>query len=228
MSARRILVVGDGRMGRAVAEVAAARGHTVLGPVGRGAAPGAWPAADVAIEFTSPDSAERVVGALLAAGLPVVSGTTGWDEGLARVTAQAAAHGGTLVHAANFSVGVQLLLRGAAALAQAFSTQPAFDAAITETHHAAKRDAPSGTARLLQAAVRAADPARAYPITSLRLGAVPGTHDLCFDGPYEQILLRHEARDRRVFADGAVTAAERLVGRTGILSLPDLLFGPLA
>lgn len=228
MSTRRVLVIGNGKMGQAVADVAAARGHTVVGPFGRTALDGALPAADVAIEFTSPDSAEGVVRALLAARLPVVSGTTGWEEGLARVTAQAAATGGTFVHAANFSVGVQLLMRGATALAQAFSSQSAFDAAITETHHAAKRDAPSGTARLLQAAARAADPGRAYPITSVRLGAVPGTHELCFDGPFEQIVLRHEARDRRLFADGAVTAAERLIGRTGILSLPDLLFGPLA
>lgn len=228
MSARRVLVIGHGRMGAAVAEVAAARGHVVLGPFGRAALNDALPEADVAIEFTSPDSAERVVRTLLAARLPVVSGTTGWEEGLARVAAQAAATGGTLVHSANFSVGVQLLLRGAAALAQAFSGQPAFDAVITETHHTAKRDAPSGTARLLQAAVRAADAGRAYPITSIRLGAVPGTHELAFDGPFEQIVLRHEARDRRVFADGAVTAAERLIGRTGVVTLPDLLFGPLA
>jgi 4-hydroxy-tetrahydrodipicolinate reductase len=224
----RLLIVGAGRMGQAVAAEATAAGHVVLGPFGRGAVQAGTLenlGPDAAIEFTVPDAAEAVVTYLLERGIRVVSGTTGWDDGLARVRARVAAEGGTFLHAANFSVGVQLLLRGAEALAQAMRGQTAFEAAIVEEHHSAKLDAPSGTARLLQRTVEAADPARPVPITSIRVGRVPGTHTLVYDAAFERITLVHEARDRRLFAAGAVLAAERLAGRTGVLTFADVLFG---
>lgn len=226
----RLLVVGAGRMGQAIAEEARSRGHTVVGVLDRSASLTSLPndVADCAIEFTVPTAAESVCLQLVSHGLPVVSGTTGWSEGLERVQAAVRADGGAFVHSANYAIGVQLLLRGTAALAAAFAGQLGFDAVITETHHARKLDAPSGTARLLQDAARAQDATRSYPITSVRLGHVPGTHELQYDGAFEQITLRHEVRDRRIFAVGAVTAAERLTGRTGVVTFADLLFGEQA
>ena len=101
---------------------------------------------------------------------------------------------------------------------------PGFDAHITETHHAAKKDAPSGTAAGLER-LAATEWGRAIPITSIRTGSVPGTHEIVFDAPFEQIRLTHEARDRRVFADGALLAARWLIGRRGVFTMRDVLAG---
>jgi 4-hydroxy-tetrahydrodipicolinate reductase len=130
--------------------------------------------------------------------------------------------GGALIHAANFSLGVQLFARLASMAGMLMKAAPAFDAHIVESHHSAKKDAPSGTAAMLE---KQLSPAlgRAVPITSIRVGSVPGTHEIVFDGPFEQVTLTHTARDRRVFADGALTAAEWLRGRRGIFNLADVL-----
>ena len=130
-----------------------------------------------------------------------------------------------LLHAANFSVGVHLFLRAARDLAARFAGRPEFDAFIMEEHHAAKVDAPSGTARVLRERVREADAAREFPITSIRAGAVPGTHVLTYDGADEIIALTHVARNRRSFAAGALAAAEWLPGRTGVFDFEAMLFG---
>jgi len=140
------------------------------------------------------------------------------------VRAEVLAANGTLFWAANFSIGVyrftQLVERAAALL----TADEGFDAHLIDVHHAAKRDAPSGTALALVAAARAAG-GRSVPVTSVRTGAVPGTHELVFDAAYETITLRHEARDRRVFAAGAIVAAEWVVGRTGVFTMSDMLDG---
>jgi 4-hydroxy-tetrahydrodipicolinate reductase len=241
----RVLVIGEGKMGRAAAEVAALRGCIVVGLVGRkemarGVTAGV---ADVAVEFTSPESAAGNVLACLAVGLPVVSGTTGWDAQLQEVRARVAREGGALLHAPNFSVGVYVFRAIVAAAAGAVAnvseggnakggdaTESAavatsFAAQIIETHHEAKRDAPSGTARLL--ARTAEETLREnVGIVSVRLGHVPGTHEFVLDAPFEQIRLTHEARDRRVFADGAVAAARWLVGRRGVFTFDDFMQSP--
>ena len=123
----------------------------------------------------------------------------------------------------NFSVGVHLFARVIARAAQEFgAVAPTFDAHLVETHHAAKKDAPSGAARML--AARAAKGLGAPPpITSVRTGRVPGTHEFIFDAAFEQIRLTHEARDRRVFAAGALAAARWLVGKHGIFTMDDFL-----
>jgi 4-hydroxy-tetrahydrodipicolinate reductase len=227
----RLLIVGDGRMGRAVATLAAGRGHQVA-MVGREENVGGHglPAArvrghDVAIEFTRPDAAPANVERLIESGLPVVTGTTGWDAELPRITALVEARKGALLHAANFSVGVHLFLRAARALAGEFAGREGFDGFILEEHHAAKRDAPSGTARALQQRLRDADPSRPYPITSVRAGAIPGTHAVSLDGPFETVTLRHTARSRDGFAAGALAAAEWLPGHTGVYTFDAMLFG---
>jgi 4-hydroxy-tetrahydrodipicolinate reductase len=122
-------------------------------------------------------------------------------------------------------MGVHLFLRAAHDLACRFAGRPEFDAFILEEHHAAKLDAPSGTARELQARATAADTARPFPITSVRAGAIPGTHLVAYDGPYERVTLAHEARSREGFAAGALAAAEWLPGRRGVFTVEDMLFG---
>jgi 4-hydroxy-tetrahydrodipicolinate reductase len=158
------------------------------------------------------------------AGVPVVCGTTGWYDQLRVVTASVERYDGALLYAPNFSLGVAMFMRAVRALAEAARSAGGFDAHIVETHHAAKKDAPSGTALVVQ---REASEGlgREVPVTSIRTGFVPGTHTLVVDGQFEQIRVEHEARDRRVFADGALTAARWLVGRRGVFTMDDVLAG---
>lgn len=229
MSDLRVAVVGDGKMGRAVAELARERGYevtAVLGPAGNvngdAITRDRLGDSDVVIEFTEPSAAPTNIVAAVRAGYPVVTGTTGWAGDLERVTQTVADANGALVHAPNFSVGVNLFLALAEAAGRAMRRAPQLDAHIVETHHAAKKDAPSGTALALE---RAASDGlgRSIPITSVRTGHVPGTHELSFDGPFEQIRLTHTARDRRVFADGALYAAQWIRGRKGVFTMRDVL-----
>ena len=228
----RIVIVGDGKMGRAVAGLAEARGHTVHAMIGgadnaggRALTAERLTGVDVAVEFTQPDAVVANLERLIDAGVPVVTGTTGWREQLPRITARVEQRRGALLHAANFSLGVHLFLRAARDLARRFTGHPEFDAFILEEHHAAKLDAPSGTARELQGRASAADPARSFPITSVRAGATPGTHLVAYDGPYERVTLAHVARGREGFAAGALAAAEWLPGHRGVYTVEDMLFG---
>jgi 4-hydroxy-tetrahydrodipicolinate reductase len=225
---RRLLLIGDGKMGRTLATLAGEYGHDVVGMLGAAAnADGSAIAAyrgraDVAIEFTEPSSALANVRACLAARLPVVPVTTGWYASLPALEAEVTAQEGALFWAPNFSLGVALAIELARQAGHAFARQPHFDARLVETHHAAKKDAPSGTGAAMAAAA-AEGLGHEVPITSVRVGHVPGTHMLVFDGPFEQVTLTHEARDRRVFADGALRAAAWLAGRTGIFTMRDLV-----
>jgi 4-hydroxy-tetrahydrodipicolinate reductase len=227
----RLLIVGDGKMGRAVADLATGRGHepTIVGRKESTEGPGLTAeyirGHDVALEFTRPDAAPANLERLISAGIPVVTGTTGWDAELPRITALVKSHEGALLYAANFSIGVQLFLRAARALGAEFAGREGFDGFILEEHHAAKRDAPSGTARALRQRLRDVDPAREYPITSVRAGHIPGTHQVTFDGPFETVTLQHTARSRDGFAAGALAAAEWLPGRTGVYTFETMLFG---
>jgi 4-hydroxy-tetrahydrodipicolinate reductase len=228
----RLVIVGNGKMGRAVAALAEAKGHAIHAVVdaagnagGHGLTPERLRGADVAVEFTRAEAVVANLERLIEVGVPTVTGTTGWHADLVRVRELVARHGGALLHASNFALGVHLFLRAAHDLAQQFAGQPGFDAFILEEHHAAKLDAPSGTARELQARVTAADRARPVPITSVRAGATPGTHLVAYDGPYERITLTHEARSREGFAAGALAAAEWLPGRRGVFTVEDMLFG---
>ena len=227
----RLLIVGDGKMGRAVASLAAGRGHesTIVrreeNAEGQALTAERTRGYDVAIEFTRPDAAPANIERLIAAGIPVVTGTTGWDAELPRITALVEARKGALLHAANFSIGVQLFLRAARELGAEFAGREGFDGFILEEHHAAKRDAPSGTARVLRQRLREADPARQFPITSVRAGDIPGTHTVSLDGLYETVTLQHTARSRDGFAAGALAAAEWLPGRTGVFTFEAMLFG---
>jgi 4-hydroxy-tetrahydrodipicolinate reductase len=219
-----LALIGMGRMGRALAELAPGRGFEVVARIARGqpVARDSLNGAAVAIEFTTPDSAVANVLACAAAGCPVVVGTTGWYAELPAVRAEVERVGGAMLHAPNFSVGVAVFDRVVAEAARLFAAVESFDAHLVETHHSAKKDAPSGTAAALARTASAAS-GRPLPITSVRVGSVPGTHELVFDAPFEQVRLVHEARDRRVFAEGALTAARWLVGRRGVYTMQDVL-----
>ena len=220
----RLAIVGHGKMGRAIEQLAPERGFDVAvvieekTPITRDVLRGA----DVAVEFTEPGAAPANIRACVAAGCPVVVGTTGWYEQLGAVSEQVWLDRGAMLWAANFAVGVHLFTRVVAEAARLVAAAGSFDAHIVETHHAAKKDAPSGTAGLVERAARGGL-GRPVPITSIRVGHVPGTHELVLDAPFEQITLTHLARDRRVFADGALAAARWLVGRTGVFTMDDVL-----
>jgi 4-hydroxy-tetrahydrodipicolinate reductase len=228
----RIAIIGSGKMGKAVASLAEARGHVVHTVVrstenagGRALTAGRLAGADVAVEFTRPEAVVANLERLIEAGIPTVTGTTGWDAELERIRGMVDRRGGALLHGANFSLGVHLFLRAAEALARGLAGRAEFDAFILEEHHATKRDAPSGTAQELQARVLAVDALRRFPITSVRAGTTPGTHLLSYDGPFERVTIEHVARSREGFAAGALAAAEWLPGRRGIYTVEDMLFG---
>jgi 4-hydroxy-tetrahydrodipicolinate reductase len=228
----RIVIVGDGKMGRAVAALALTRGHTLHAVIGGAENAGGraltaerLAGAEVAVEFTQPGAVVANLERLIEAGIPTVTGTTGWQDDLPRVAALVERRGGALLHAANFSLGVHLFLRAAHDLARRFAGRAEFDAFILEEHHAGKLDAPSGTARQLQGRMREADGARPFPITSVRAGATPGTHIVAYDGVYDRVTLSHEARSRDGFAAGALAAAEWLPGHPGVHTVEDMLFG---
>jgi 4-hydroxy-tetrahydrodipicolinate reductase len=227
-----LALIGMGKMGRALAALAPERGFRVVAeldasrPGYAGITRESLDGAQVAIDFTTPDAAAANARACATAGCPVVVGTTGWYDELPGVSADVARAGGAMLTAPNFSVGVAVFDRVVAEAARHFAQLDGFDAHLVETHHAAKKDAPSGTAGALARTVSDAL-GHAIPITSIRTGHVPGTHEVIFDAPFEQVRLVHEARDRRVFAEGALVAARWLVGRSGIFTLQDVLSTPV-
>jgi 4-hydroxy-tetrahydrodipicolinate reductase len=213
----RVALIGMGKMGRAVRDLAGAQVTVTLdAPF----TPDRLANADVAIEFTIPSAAPTNIRACLAAGCPVVVGTTGWYAELPSLTEEVARQGGALVWAPNFSLGAQVTMYLAAEAARLLDT----DAAIVETHHATKKDAPSGTAREIARAI-IEERSGGVPITSVRVGHVPGTHEVIFDGLFDQVRITHEVRDRNVFAEGALVAAEWLIAekRVGVFTMQDVL-----
>lgn len=225
----RVALIGMGRMGRALDALAPERGCDVVARLDASEMANGITAADlhgaqVAIEFTTPESSVANTIALLHARCPVVIGTTGWSAHLPEIEAAAHRLHCAVLWSPNFSIGVQLFLAMAEDAARRARQVSGFDVHVVETHHIAKLDAPSGTgiaiAERLQSGL-----GRDVPITSVRTGSVPGTHEIIFDAPFEQIRLVHEARDRRVFADGALTAARWLAAEPapGVYTMRDVL-----
>jgi 4-hydroxy-tetrahydrodipicolinate reductase len=228
----KIAVIGHGNMGKAVAALAKARGHTIQTVVnrvenaaGRALTPERLKGAEVAIEFTRPDAVVQNLERLMELGVPTVTGTTGWTEALPRIIRVVELRRGALLYAANFSVGMHLFLRAARELARGFRGRPEFAVSIVEEHHAAKIDAPSGTALLLQRQLWSEEPGRRFPITSVRAGTTPGTHTLTYEGLHETVAMSHIAKSREVFAAGALAAAEWLPGHSGVFTFEQMLFG---
>lgn len=229
MSARSVAIIGDGKMGQAIRQLAIDRGWKVTAIVGERENAGgkaidarSLGQPEVAVEFTQPDAAVGNITACLRAGVPIVAGTTGWYDSLPAVTRISNETGTPLLWSPNFSLGVNVLIELARYAGTVMRSLEGFDAHIVETHHSEKKDAPSGTAiAIAKAASDALE--RPIPTTSVRTGSVPGTHELIFDGAFEQLSLTHLARDRRVFAEGALTAADWLIGKTGVFTMRDVL-----
>ncbi len=226
----RILLVGHGRMGRLVGELAPEYGCEIAGvidpnsPLHAGAPDqDRWRGVDVAIDFSFPGAVKTNAPALARLGVNMVIGTTGWEVDEPAVRRAAADAGIGVVAAPNFAVGVVLFEAMVARAAGLLEPQGEFGAFLHEAHHAAKKDAPSGTALHLKRAMQDAGYRRPIDVSSTRAGFIPGTHTVGFDGPSETILLSHLARDRSGFARGAFAAAKWVKGRQGWFTMRDVL-----
>lgn len=182
--------------------------------------------ADVAIDFTVAEAVRRNVEACVAAGVPLVEGTTGWNASRDEIEKIVREGNGAFVFGANFSIGVNLFYRIVAHAAELIAKFPEYEAFIEEQHHSRKKDAPSGTALKLREIVENqlnadADEGVRVPVSSTRAGNIPGTHTVGFDGPADQIRLTHIARSREGFAFGAIMAAELIVGKKGFYEFRD-------
>jgi 4-hydroxy-tetrahydrodipicolinate reductase len=211
----RLLVLGAGKTGKLVASVASEHGHSVnvldaKENMEAAALTSPFVAGfDVVIDFTTPEAVQQNMRACLANGAKMVVGTTGWYGYLPEAKALAERRGASLLYGTNFSIGVQLLFKLAAQMAEELKPL-GYRFSITETHHTTKLDAPSGTALSLRDAVRKAIDMDEVPIESVRHGEAVGTHVLEATGPGDRLLLTHESQSRRAYAEGAVRAAEWL------------------
>jgi 4-hydroxy-tetrahydrodipicolinate reductase len=217
----KLLIVGYGKMGRLVDELASAQGHTVVGRVDAGR--DEWAPADAVIDFSTADALLANFPRYLELRAPLVIGTTGWNQHRERLRAAAVTGRLGVVASANFSIGVNLFQLVAVEAARLMRDQEQYGAWIHEAHHAAKLDAPSGTALLLRDAMVQAGFGRGIDVSSTRAGMIPGTHTIGFDSASDTIELTHTARDRRGFAAGALLAARWVQGREGWFSMLDVL-----
>jgi 4-hydroxy-tetrahydrodipicolinate reductase len=229
----RILLVGYGRMGQLVGQLAPQYGCEVAGIVdplsphhGGAIDDERWQGVDVAIDFSSPDAVPANLPALARRGLNAVVGTTGWHRQEPELRRAVQEGGIGVVAAPNFSAGVVLFEAIVARAAELFARQADADswgAWLHEAHHATKKDAPSGTALLLKQAMEGAGYRRPVDVSSTRAGHIPGVHTIGFDGPAESITLSHAARDRSAFARGALQAATWLRNKRGWFTMQDVL-----
>jgi 4-hydroxy-tetrahydrodipicolinate reductase len=215
-------------MGRLVESLAPEYGCEVAGIIDSRSSPDGpaadrWSQIDVAVDFSAPSAVAVNIPALARRRIDLVVGTTGWQHDEAAVRAAVDQSGVGIVAAANFSTGVVILEAVVAHAAGLFAERDDFGAWIHEAHHAAKKDAPSGTALMLKRAMEQAGFARTIDVASTRAGQIPGTHTVGFDGPAESIALSHTARDRSTFARGALVAARWVKGRRGWFTMRDVL-----
>lgn len=228
-------LIGNGAMGKLIHKLADEKGHEVSVVVDDAAAglsatdmASKLRGVDVAIDFTVADAVRRNVEACVAANVPLVEGTTGWNDQREEIERIVREGMGAMVFGANFSIGVNLFYRIAYHAAELFSKFSEYETFIEEQHHSRKKDAPSGTALKLKDVVEnalssKADKSVRVPVTSTRAGKIPGTHRVGFDGQADQILLEHTARSREGFALGAIMAAEWIVGKTGFYEFSDVM-----
>jgi 4-hydroxy-tetrahydrodipicolinate reductase len=225
----RLALVGYGKMGRLLEQLAPDHGFEVAlrldgasNPGGAGLTAESVRGIEVAVDFSVPAAVPENVERLAALGIPVVVGTTGWGEHLPRVREAVERHGGALVYGANFSVGVQVFYRLAEAAARLLAEEESYDAWLYEIHHRKKKDAPSGTLLEIRRTLERAGWRRPLDVASNRAGAVPGTHQIGFDSEADTITLEHRARSRAGFAQGALRAARWVLGRKGFYEFREI------
>jgi len=226
----RILLVGYGKMGQLVGDLARQAGIDVAGivdplsPAHSGNIDDdRWRDVDVAIDFSSPEAVPANLPALARRRLSTVVGTTGWGRHEAAMRQAVGESGIGVVVAPNFSVGVVLFEAMVAQASALLASQADFGAWLHEAHHAMKKDHPSGTALMLKGAMEKAGYPRPIDVSSTRAGYIPGIHTVGFDGPAESITLSHTARDRSAFARGALQAARWVQGKSGWFTMHDVL-----
>jgi 4-hydroxy-tetrahydrodipicolinate reductase len=178
---------------------------------------------DAAVEFSAPSAAAQNICQLAALGIPVVAGTTGWLQQLPCVRDAVQSSGGALVWSPNFSVGVYRFRQIIAQAARAFAAEHEYEAWGWEIHHAAKRDALSGTLLAVAEEMKQSGFDRAINLSANRAGAHPGTHEIGFDSSSDTITIRHTARSREGFARGALRAARWIVGKNGVFEFRDIV-----
>lgn len=225
-----LALLGHGKMGSAVDRLAPERGFNVRlileidsNPNGAAITEENFRGIDVAVDFTVPDVVVDNIRRVAERGVNLVVGTTGWSDRLAEVEQIVAQNGIGLVYAANFSIGVQLFYRLARVAAEIFAPYSMYEPYIVEAHHKFKKDAPSGTAIELKRRVLPHLPSREIPTSSVRGGYIPGTHELGFDSEADTVLVRHNARSRQGFAEGALYAARWIVGKKGVFAFDQIL-----
>lgn len=234
----KIALIGYGKMGKEIEKIAIERGHQIVSIIDVESKDNfnspEFQSADVAIEFSQPSVAFENYKKCFSAGVPVVSGTTGWLEHLEEIKAICRNEGKTFFYASNYSLGVNVFFAVNKYLARIMEQFPAYDVRMQETHHIHKLDAPSGTAISLAEGIienmerktswmegQSSDPS-VLSIESLREGEVPGIHEIFYESEADTISIKHDAKNRKGFALGAVIAAEFTKGKTGFLTMNDI------
>jgi 4-hydroxy-tetrahydrodipicolinate reductase len=235
----KIALIGYGKMGKAIEVIAIERGHEIVLRIDAENTEALnnnnLQQADVAIEFTNPDSAIENLIQCFDAGIPVVCGTTGWLEHFEQIKSDCENKNATLLYASNFSIGVNLFFELNKKLAQLMSNRSEYECTIEEIHHTAKKDAPSGTAITIAENIIAFNPNKknwvlgetddknSLSITSKRIDPAPGTHIVSYNSVIDNIEIKHTAHNRIGFATGAVLAAEFVLGKKGVYGMGDVL-----
>lgn len=235
----KIALIGYGKMGKTIEQIALNRGHQIVSIVDinnpEEFQSDNFKSADVAIEFTTPATAFDNYMKSFAAGVPVVSGTTGWLDRIDEIKEKCAKEGKTFFYASNFSIGVNIFFALNKRLAKIMNNFPSYTISMTETHHIHKLDAPSGTAITLAEGIienidrkerwtlETAEQPTDLPIHAIREGEVPGIHEVTYESDVDYISIKHDAKSRAGFALGAVVAAEFTAGKKGFLGMDDML-----
>jgi 4-hydroxy-tetrahydrodipicolinate reductase len=235
----RIALIGYGKMGKMIEEIALERGHEIVLKIHIDNTDEftqeSVSKADVAIEFTGPDSAYENVKKCLDSGVATVSGSTGWNEKLTEIKEYCLQKNGSFLHTSNFSIGVNIFFEVNKLLAKLMNAQPDYEVALKEIHHTAKLDAPSGTAVTLAEQIlsnltrkklwvnRDAQNAEELSIISERIDPAPGTHFVKYTSEIDDIEIIHTAHNRKGFALGAVLAAEFIAGKKGVFTMQEVL-----
>jgi 4-hydroxy-tetrahydrodipicolinate reductase len=226
-----LAIVGYGKMGRLIEQLAPAHGFKVSLKLDEfnnanyeGVTAENFRGIDAALDFSIPGAVVENVERLSALGVNLVIGTTGWLDGMDRVKAAVEKHGTGAVWSPNYSIGVNVFFRLAAEAARLLANEAEYGAWAWEIHHVTKKDAPSGTLLKAVDAMKQAGYTRAIDISSNRAGAHPGTHEVGFDSTADTIALRHTARSREGFARGALKAAQWIAGKRGFYEFSEILF----
>ncbi len=221
----KIALIGYGKMGKIIETLAEEKGDEIVARIDETNAESLieqLKSADVVIDFSNAEAVKRNVEACLSANIPLVEGTTGWNNQKDEIKKLIESNNGAFVFGANFSVGVNLFYRIAGFASELFAKFDDYEAFIEEQHHSRKLDAPSGTALKLKDIV-GQHITKNFSVSATRAGNIPGTHRVGFDGTADQILLEHFARSREGFAAGAILAARWIIGKKGFYEFTDMM-----